>query len=207
MWTTPRWGVGCDELTSTVVCLGLRPAGSELLAVALRSAAAQGEPRVVTLRELRAVESLACGRSVYCCENPAVIAAAADDLGALCPALVCTGGWPSTAALRLLRALVAGGAAVELHGDMDPDGLRILQRMLDVTNGRLWRMTRADHARHAALGERPTARPTGIDVCHPQLRDLAAAIAEDGALVREELVLDELLEDLRHAASAGGIAA
>jgi uncharacterized protein (TIGR02679 family) len=202
-----RWGIGCDELTSTVLCLGLRPAGREPLAVALASAAARGEPRVITLRELRAVESLACGQIVYCCENPAVVAAAADDLGPSCPSLVCTGGWPSTAALRLLRALVAGGAAVQLHGDMDPDGLRILQRMLEVTNGRLWRMAPADHARYAALGERPTTPCTGIDVAHPQLRDLAAAIAEDGALVREELVVDELLADLRHAATAGGVAA
>lgn len=90
------------------------------MAAALRASASHGEPRVVTLRELRGVEVLAVGDEAFCCENPDVVAAAADALGPACPPLVCTGGWSSTAGLRLLRALVAGGATVHHHGDMDP---------------------------------------------------------------------------------------
>ena len=97
-----RWGLGCDELSSTVLCAGLRPCevGSPLSA-ALRASASGGEPRVVTLRELRGIELLACGPIVWTCENPDVVAAAADALGPACPPLICTGGWPSTACLRL----------------------------------------------------------------------------------------------------------
>ncbi|MFN8062966.1 MAG: DUF2399 domain-containing protein [Vicinamibacterales bacterium] len=99
----------------------------------------------------------------------------------------------------MLRALVAGGAVVRHHGDMDLEGLRILQRLLDVTDGCLWRMTAADHARHAAAGERPQ-REAGAgmgELADTQLRGLAEALARGGSLVREELVLDDLLADLR----------
>ena len=82
-----RWGLGCDELSSTVLCAGLRPCevGSPLSA-ALRASASGGEPRVVTLRELRGIELLACGPIVWTCENPDVVAAAADALGTCLPA-------------------------------------------------------------------------------------------------------------------------
>jgi hypothetical protein len=56
---------------------------------------------VLTLRELGAVTSLACGPLAFTCENPDVIAAVADALGPACPPLVCSEGWPSTACLRL----------------------------------------------------------------------------------------------------------
>ena len=137
-----RWGLGCDELSSTVLCAGLRPCevGSSLSA-ALRASASAGEPRVVTLRELRGIELLACGPIVWTCENPDVVAAAADALGPACPPLICTGGWPSTACLRLVRAIGASGAELRHHGDFDVEGLRILDRVLSVTEGQLWRMT------------------------------------------------------------------
>ena len=197
-----RWGLGCDELSSAVLCLGLRAIGSAPLADALRTAAEHGEPRVVTLRELRGLEVLECGPVAFCCENPDVVAAAADALGAQCPALVCTGGWPSTAALRLLRALVAGGASLHLHGDMDADGLRILRRVIDLTGGRPWRMDAGTYERHAAAGEPSPAPPSGwVDAIGAELREVADAITTSARAVPEELVLDELLADLRAAAA------
>jgi len=199
-----RWGLGCDELSSTVLCLGLRPAGRWPLAAALRAAAAAGEPRIVTLRELRGVEVLTCGPVAFCCENPAVVAAAADALSSRCPPLVCTAGWPSTASLRLLRAVVAGGAALRLHGDMDVEGLRIVQRIGDLTGGQPWRMSAADHARHAAAGEPGAAMAAStVGALGRELREVAAAMAASDRFVREELVLDELLADLRHVGSDG----
>jgi uncharacterized protein (TIGR02679 family) len=196
-----RWGVSCDELSSTVLCLGLRPAGEARLARALREAAAEGQPRVVTLRELRGTDVLACGPVAFSCENPDVVAAAADALGRRCPPLVCTAGWPSGACLRLLRCLVAGRSALCVHGDMDPEGLRIVERVADVTGGRPWRMTPADHAGHVAAGE-PSSVAGSARTRHPELIALAEAIAQTGRLVREEQMIDRLLEDLR-AAGAG----
>jgi uncharacterized protein (TIGR02679 family) len=200
-----RWGLGCDELSSTVLCAGLRPrATGGPLSAALSASASGGEPRVLTLRELRGVELLDCGPIVWTCENPDVVAAAVDALGPACPPLICTGGWPSTACLRLLRAIGAAGAELRHHGDFDVEGLQILDRMLSVTGGQLWRMTPEDHARYAGAGA-----PVRNDTASPRLRDqqlarLAEQILSDGRVVREEQTLFELEADLRNAADAVG---
>jgi uncharacterized protein (TIGR02679 family) len=69
------------------------------------------------------------GTSARCpvriCENPVVVAAAADELGARCQPLVCVGGQPSAAGWRLLELLAAGGAEFGHHGDFDWGGVRI----------------------------------------------------------------------------------
>jgi uncharacterized protein (TIGR02679 family) len=196
-----RWGLCCDELSGTVLCCGLHASGESRLARSLRLAAAAGEPRVLTLRELRAVTTLACGPVVFTCENPDVVAAAADELGARCPPLVCTEGWPSTACVRLLRALLAGGATALHHGDMDRGGLRIVDRLLAVTGGAPWRMTAVDHEAHRAGGVR-LADGVPIVVRDPRLRQVAEAIALRGRLVREEQMIRALLDDLRSAGHA-----
>ncbi|MEV4422647.1 TIGR02679 family protein, partial [Patulibacter sp. NPDC049589] len=189
-----RWGVICDELSSTVLCAGLRPPGASPLEAGLRAAAEAGEPRVLTLRELRGRDVLVIGPTVFVCENPDVVAAAADELGASCPPLVCTEGWPSAAVLRLLRAVVAGGASARHHGDMDADGLRIVAHLLAVTGGTAWRMSAADHAAHRDQGA-PVDRLPSDDV-PPSLSGVARAIRESRRAVREEQTIRTLLWDL-----------
>ncbi|MEA2185820.1 MAG: hypothetical protein QOK16_831 [Solirubrobacteraceae bacterium] len=196
-----RWGIGCDELSSTVLCAGVRPTEDGLLAVALRASAAAGEPRVVTLRELRAVRRLTAGARVFCCENPDVVAAAVDALGPRCPALVCTGGWPSIACVVLLRALCTGAAQVQHHGDMDPEGLRILDRVLGLTGGQLWRISVADYERAAVPGATSNAA-TNSSLTHPALAALDGVLRGSGRFVREEQVLSTLIADLTRAAEA-----
>lgn len=180
-----RWGLGCDELSSTVLCLGVWPGSPE--------------PRVLTLRELRDVECIDRGPVVFTCENPDVVAAAADALGPSCAPLICTAGWASTACLRLLRATVAGGAQPRHHGDMDPEGLRILDRLVAATGGTLWRMAPEDY-RARASGGQPLGGRVVSPVRHPQLSELASAIAEVGRIVQEEQTLGALVRDLAEAA-------
>lgn len=189
-----RWGLACDELSSTVLSLGLAPLGKS--ALERRLGLAPGEPQVLTLRELRDVRELRCGPSVFTCENPDVLAAAADELGASCPPLVCTAGWPSAACLRLLRALRAGGAAMHHHGDMDPAGLRILDHLIAHTDGTPWRMSADDHAAHAQAGV-AVELDTPIALKASSLREVAHAVAVSGQLVREEQTVGDLLDDLR----------
>ncbi|MEJ7797940.1 MAG: TIGR02679 family protein [Solirubrobacteraceae bacterium] len=178
-----RWGLGCDELSSTVLCLGVWPGSPD--------------PRVLTLRELRGIARLACGSTVFTCENPDVVTAAADALGPHCPPLVCTNGWPSTACMRLLRATIEGGAAVRHHGDMDPEGLRILDRLIATTNGRLWRMSPEEYRRHAANGGALTERRALSAPGNAPLARLASAMAVVGRIVQEEQTVVDLLSDLR----------
>lgn len=192
-----RWGVVCDALSNTVLCAGLRPAGPDLAAAKLRLSAEHGAPCVLTLAELRDVQTLTLGsrQVVSVCENPEVMAAALETFGDRCPALVCVAGWPRVAALRLLRAAARGGAGLRYHGDFDWDGVRIAGAMVQRLGAALWRYD-ADSYRSGPdgplLGEE--RRTHGLP---DQLQELLVAMRLRGTAVAEEQVLDLLLADLQ----------
>jgi uncharacterized protein (TIGR02679 family) len=101
---------------------------------------------------------------VFVCENPSVVALAADALGPRCAPLVCTDGEPKTAARTLLSNLRKLGAELWYHGDFDWPGVAIAGRMFAEFGARPWRFDAESYgqARHLAgralLGE-PRATP------------------------------------------------
>jgi uncharacterized protein (TIGR02679 family) len=193
-------GVLCDPLSSHVLVLGLRPSGAGRLARNLGEAAIEGEPLRLTLRELQppgaGMELPA--PEVFVCENPAVVAAAADRLGSRSAPLVCTEGLPSTAAAELLAGLASGGATLRVQCDFDWGGLRIGNLLLAGPAARPWRFTAADYLR---LLERTAARaPLGgepVDASWDP--DLRPALERVRTALFEEQMLDELLGDLADA--------
>ena len=118
-------GVHLDDLSSLVLCLGLPGDTRTALGRVLALHREAGQPAVLTLRQLRCHDAALSAGLVRICENPVVIAAAADELGSRCPPLVCVGGQPSAAGWRLLDLLAAGGAEFRYHGDFDWGGIRI----------------------------------------------------------------------------------
>lgn len=191
-WRREAWaaaGLLKDALSSTVLTLGLR--GTP----ALDWSADEGEPAVLTLRQLTRHPPRTAPALVHVCENPAVLATAADTLGAACPPLVCVQGQPSAAALTLLRHLHAHGTALRYHGDFDWGGLRIASALLRRVPWRPWRYTAADY--RAAVAATPSASPlAGTPAGAVWDPDLPAALTELGARIEEEMVLDDLLADL-----------
>lgn len=139
LWS--RFGVSCDELSCTVLALGLRPrtAARGYLAGRLRAAARFGRPIVMTLAELRAEPPRLAGDVLFVCENPSIVAAAAAVLGSRCPALLCTSGWPNTAVAAVLDAAEAAGMAIFVHADGDEAGAGIAARVLRRAGARPWR--------------------------------------------------------------------
>ncbi|MET9879825.1 TIGR02679 family protein [Actinacidiphila glaucinigra] len=190
-WRREAWasaGLLRDELSSTVLTLGLR--GTP----ALDWLTANGEPTVLTLRQLASgTTTLSPPATVYVCENPAVLAAAADRHGAHSSPMVCLQGQPSAAALTLLRHLADQGTTLRYHGDFDWGGVRIAAALLARVPWTPWRYTAADY-RDAATDR--GARLTGIPAASPWDPALAEALAEHGVRVEEEAVLDVLLDDL-----------
>ncbi|MEE1831045.1 TIGR02679 family protein [Streptomyces sp. SP17KL33] len=194
-WRREAWasaGLLKDDLSSTVLTLNLRGTPP------LDWMADAGEPTVLTLRSLTRgapVASVPTTGTVYICENPAVLSAAADTLGPDCPPMVCLQGQPSAAALDLLRDLSMRGARLLYHGDFDWGGVRIAAALARSVPWRPWRYTAADYrAAVTAVAEAPDL--TGLPAVTPWDPALAVALAECGVRVEEETVLNDLLTDL-----------
>lgn len=189
-WRTA--GVFCDEVSSRVLVLNL-PLRGDAPAVAL-AAAAPGEPTWLTLRSLAGSLEMPAGTTVFVCENPTVVEAAADRLGIACAPLVCTDGRPSQAVLDLLRALVAGGATLRARADFDAAGMGIVENLRGVAPGLVpWRFAVADYVEAGGTA----ADPGGEGVPGRGERTAAALRPEHLTnAVHEESILDLLLADL-----------
>jgi uncharacterized protein (TIGR02679 family) len=190
-------GVLCDELSSTVLTLGLPGDGSATGRV-LAAARASGEPVWLTLRQLvRGAPQWRelAGADVFVVENPSVVAFAADTLRQRGVPIVCTNGQPRAATLLLLRSLAAAGIRLRHHGDFDWGGLTIgnlLHRRLPVEP---WQFDHDAYLR--ALAAHPdTARLTGSPVTASWDSTLREVMRQRGRRVEEELVVGELLDAL-----------
>jgi uncharacterized protein (TIGR02679 family) len=182
-------GVLVNELARPALALNLPgPTGAE-----------PGEPGYLSLRRLlRSPPAWAVmSRPVFVCENPNLLAIAADQLGPNCAPLVCTDGMPAAAQRVLLTQLRAAGAMLHYHGDFDWPGLRIGNQMVREHDARPWRFSTADY-RAAVVGAPRPGRPL-IETAVSALWDdtLADAMLTERLAIDEEGLADVLLDDLR----------
>ncbi len=176
-------GVACDDLSCDVLVLNLPGYAAQPLRLTLRQALSW-QPRAVV------------HGTVYVTENPAIVAAAADQLTDRSPTMVCLDGIPSTAALMVLDGLVGAGWAVLYHGDFDWRGLAIagvLARKLPAAKP--WRFRAPDYRRALARGL-GTVALSGRMTSSPWDGELALAMREAGVAVYEEQVVSDLLADM-----------
>jgi uncharacterized protein (TIGR02679 family) len=179
-------GVDLDSVSSSVLVLNVRAEGTGPAPGVLAACAEAGEPARLTLRQVRSLTRVR--GAVFVCENPSIVGAAADRLGAGCAPLVCTEGQPRAAARVLLRLC---GGPVRYHGDFDWPGIRIANDVLALTGGTPWRMTPEDYD-SAPKGNELSGAP----VSPGWSEALGVRMGEVGRAVHEEAVLDELLGDL-----------
>lgn len=186
-------GVLSDEVSSTVLTLGLRP----LLAGPLTEAAGRwadaGVPLPVPLAAVQAEAwRVTPGTLVSVCENPSVLAAAGTGV-----TMVCVEGRPRLAATVLLQALASGGARLRYHGDFGAGGISIANGIIGDLGAEPWRMSIGDYRAAlagTAAGRLRPLRGAVPDACWDP--ELAAAVRAAGVEIEEELVLDLLLADL-----------
>lgn len=190
-------GVLVNELARPALVLNLpcdvdTPVGRQLVH-------AGGEPVYLSLRSLLRNPSRwpVHELPVYVCENPNVVAIAADHLGVHCAALVCTDGMPAAAQRALLQQLHAAGARLHYHGDFDWPGLRIANHVLRRFSAVAWRMGTADFDQATCSG---IAQGRGLTLSDPIQADwdenLADAMRAFGHAIDEEAVVQTLLSDL-----------
>jgi uncharacterized protein (TIGR02679 family) len=169
-------GIVCDPLSSRVLTLNL-PLTGTAPACAIAAAANQtGEPVWLSWRSLDGDFTLDpdhCGQdtrvNVYVCENPTVVAAAADALAAGSYPLICTNGVPSGAVSKLLAGLAATSARLFIRADDDPAGQAIVEQLATLLPGScLWRYERrsADAAAQSPLFEERVLSELLTDLAH-----------------------------------------
>lgn len=191
-----RHGVICDPLSSHVLCLNLPLAGVGPVGAAAAAHRDAGEPLRLTLRALRRFPPrFVPPVTIYVCENPTVVSAAAEALGRRCAPLVCTDGRPVVAVTCLLEHAAEQGCALRYHGDFDWPGIELATEALRRHRAVPWRLGATDYRRAVGAGA-GTKTLKGRLARTPWDPELSAAMGALGLMVEEEAVADELLEDL-----------
>lgn len=188
-----RAGVLVNELARPALFLNLPLRSSEAWL------GSRGEPGYASLRQLlRSPPAFdIAGLEVFVCENPNVVAIAADRLGVRCAPLVCTDGMPAAAQRTLLAQLAGAGAALRYHGDFDWPGVRIANQVTRTFRAKPWRLRANDYEAAANNAPHSPRNLEGTAVAASWDDALAPAMLRRGFAIAEEAVAGPLLEDLR----------
>jgi uncharacterized protein (TIGR02679 family) len=189
-----RAGVLVNELARPALFLNLPTRGAE------NDGRPPGEPVYASLRSLlRSPPSWdVADRKVYVCENPNLLAIAADHWGPDCAPLVCTDGMPAAAQRCLLSQLTKGRAQLCYHGDFDWPGLRIGNHVMREHGAQPWRFGAADYTDAvravANLGQTLTGKM--VDALWDEA--LTMVMQQHRVSIDEEALAASLLQDLGH---------
>lgn len=191
------------DITSAALTLRLPVHPGQTLDKALARYAHQAEPSWLTLRQLlRHAPAWDCaGREIFVCENPAVVAEAAERLGVDCAPLIATWGRPGAAVLILLEQLEAAGAVLHYHGDFDWAGISIANALLERFTMRPWRMSADELRRYQEIGGKSLM---GAPIEASWDAELRTVMEGRGKAVHEEQLIDFLLDDLRASGTRHG---
>lgn len=189
-----------DDLASRVLVLNL-PATGQGLGQWLTDAARYGTPFHITLHQFVTLPITLDLRTVYVCENPAVLRRAAGELNVSSPPLICTEGRPSTAFHRLARLIVEAGGSLLYHGDFDWPGIEMTNQLRTRYQAEPWRMSAADYL-SAVRADRSHVQLHGKAQDTDWDPELAQAMSRNNRAVYEEAVADVLLADWKGTATA-----
>ena len=185
-------GVLVNELARPALFLNLPIRGAE------SRGRSPGEPTYMSLRSLLRSPPAwhVGGMQVYVCENPNLLAIAADRWGPDCAPLVCTDGMPAAAQRSLLSQLAQARARLCYHGDFDWPGLRIGNHVMRTYDAEPWCFKAADYA--AAVRQAPSHRLTlsGKPVDALWDGELSKLMQQHRVAIAEEGLAGSLLHDL-----------
>ncbi|ALK09630.1 TIGR02679 family protein [Blastochloris viridis] len=187
-----RAGILVNELARPVLFLNLPTRGPQ------NDHRPTGEPSYASLRSLLRARPAwdVANRTVYVCENPNLVAIAADHWGSDCAPLVCTEGMPAAAQRCLLLQLSEAGARLRYHGDFDWPGLHIGNQLMREHRAEPWRFSAADYAAAAAKISRFGQPLQGKPVTAHWDGALTTAMQQYRVAIPEEFLADSLLQDL-----------
>jgi uncharacterized protein (TIGR02679 family) len=183
-------GVVMDRISFATITYGLRATPDSPLGRLLEEARKATVPLGLSGAMLDGPSPAWLQKSWLCVENPSVVEAAV--LAGAAGPVVCTSGWPSIDAQRLLDGARAQGIELRYAGDYDATGLAIASFMIQ-RYGAVILMTRDRYLR-ADLGRAPVWGEGEVPGT-PWDRALADAIREERRVVYQEdpAIFQELL--------------
>lgn len=190
--TWARVGVLVNELARPALCLNLPLPSPTLIGIS------PGEPQYLSLRTLLRTPPdwhLKSAR-IYVCENPNIVAIAADQLGSRCAPLVCTEGMPAAAQRTLLTQLSEARAQLLYHGDFDWPGVRIANFVMRTWPAQPWRFRADDYEQAVSRAPHTSHNLSDVPGAASWDESLTSAMQNRGLAIAEEAVVAELLEDL-----------
>lgn len=195
-----RAGLEEDDVSSNVIVAGLQVRPGDPREPVFTASAVATSPLLLPLRFLEQPTGW-LPAAVYTMENPAVFSAILDFAGAgiEIPALVCTSGQPSVAALKLLDQLVEAGCTICYGGDFDPRGLEIGQRFVE-RYGASFKPWFFDTSTYLQA-------PKGVKLTSEQVKKLAGqqvswdsklieSMIQVGKAVYQEVLVERMIKDL-----------
>jgi uncharacterized protein (TIGR02679 family) len=185
-------GVLVNELARPVLFLNLPVRDAE------NHSQSSGEPVYASLRSLlRSPPSWdVADRRVYVCENPNMVAIAADHWGSDCAPLVCTDGMPAAAQRCLLSQLAKARAQLCYHGDFDWPGVRIGNHVMREHGAQPWRFGAADYEAAVEGASGPGQALKGKAASALWDNGLMTTMQQHRLSIAEEALAASLLKDL-----------
>lgn len=193
-------GIVPDNISSIVHIYGLRLQVAGDWHPAYDAFCIRQEPCAVTmenLQELTAVQPT--GDRVYIVENEMVFSYLLKHLEQRNVTLLCTSGQLRSAAVKLIPFLLDSGVEIYYSGDIDPDGIRIADRLWRKYGDRIhvWRMSEEDYTKSLSEEEIGKISMKKLDaVENPVLRETAREVRKKKKAGYQENILKDLLEDM-----------
>lgn len=190
-----------DNVSSLVHVYGLHLRTGEQWHPAYEAFCQMKQPCVVTMENMQKITGASAEHNrAYIVENEMVFSYLISQMEDDAVTLLCTSGQPRTAALKLISLLLEEGAEIFYSGDIDPDGMRIAERLWKRFDGRvhLWRMEPADYEAcisEETFGETGDAKLEGLE--HPCLKVTANVMKSRGRCGYQENILQDLLTDIK----------
>lgn len=208
-------GLGVDQVSSTVLVANLAGAVcGGLLHPVVAAMVEYGGAWPLTLGEVRGwEEAIACQGRAYLVENPPVFSYLLSQVAKLPPqarpTLICTGGFLSAAAVRVLDLLAVAGTDMYYGGDFDRNGLTIAKWLIERYGARLhlWRMGPVDYQMAVQGGGKflSAEECEALAAISGPLAQTAQAVLGGGQAAYQERLVDQLSVDLnRHICKRGG---
>ncbi len=194
-----RHNIVPDEVSNTVITYGLHLVTESGLHPAFEGFCRMQEPGILTLSTLKnAKRAYGEKNIVFVVENEMVFSHLVENLQGKAVTLLCTSGQPRTVAIKLLEMLVKEKIKIYYSGDIDPEGIKIADRIrCKFPAVQIWRMGIQDYNKAISSEVVSDRRLSILDTVRCQeLQGIAQCMRErKRAAYQENLVMD-LLADM-----------